>query len=495
MRTLSPLFALCTVAALAACAVNPVTFPPAEDPPAEDPPAEDPPVEDPPAEDPPAEDCDAIGDEDGNGLADCSDPVCASAPVCQIDVPPHGIRVTTAGPGRGTITAIVGAAPCDAACLERLPLGTPVQLTATAAPGSWFRGWVAGCDGRHTCNVVAADGLTVTGDFTDEPNRVFLSSTRHDGNFGGLAGGDAICQQLAQQAGLTGLYRILLSIPPAAWSTRIAGARGWIRVDGEPVGDTTLGDGAGLYNVRTDEHGADVGLGEYWAVGPTTIFGSSYCAGWSSNLGGTTNDRAANYGFTTRTALLDTPIFVGSAPCSQPNRFLCAEVDRQVAVAPIATSGRLAFVTTGSWNLASGLAAADALCASDAGAAGKPGTFKAFLSTSTASAISRFDTAGAPWVRADGLPLLATAKSFESAAYLDAAPGVRLDGSVQPTFALLPFGAPTFNAHGSPGTTCNDWTSSSVNTTAVEGFTPWDTGPRMAGTTCNQSLPVLCLQE
>jgi predicted small lipoprotein YifL len=479
MRTLSQLVALCTVAALAACSVNPVTFP----------------LDDgAPTDDPRAEDCNAIGDEDGNGLADCSDPVCASTPVCQIDVPHQGIRVTTTGPGRGTITATVGAAPCDAACLERLPLGTPVQLTATAAPGSWFHGWTAGCDGRHTCSVVAADGLTVTGDFTDEPNRVFLSSTMHDGNFGGLAGGDAICQQLAQQAGLTGLYRILLSIPPADWSTRIAGARGWIRVDGEPVGDTTLGDGAGLYNVRIDEHGADVGLGQYWAVGPTAIFGSTYCAGWSSNLGGATNDQAANYGYTTRTAHLDTPIFVGSVPCSQPNRFLCAEVDRQVAVAPIATSGRLAFVTTGSWDTTSGLAAADALCTSEAGAAGKPGSFKALLSTSTASAISRFDTAGAPWVRADGLPLLASAKSFESAAYLDTAPGVRLDGSVQPTFTVIPFGAQTFDTPGSLGTTCNDWTTLSVIISA-QGFTPWDTGPRMAATTCNQSLPVLCLQE
>jgi len=32
---------------------------------------------------PPPEDCDAVGDEDGNGLADCADPACIDTPACQ----------------------------------------------------------------------------------------------------------------------------------------------------------------------------------------------------------------------------------------------------------------------------------------------------------------------------------------------------------------------------------------------------------------------------
>src|SRR5437868_5838355 len=32
---------------------------------------------------PPTEDCNAVGDEDGNGLADCADPACAGTPACK----------------------------------------------------------------------------------------------------------------------------------------------------------------------------------------------------------------------------------------------------------------------------------------------------------------------------------------------------------------------------------------------------------------------------
>ena len=65
MRTFSQLFSLCTlclVGALAACSGDSAVPPPGQ----------------------PAEDCLTPGDEDGNGLADCSDPVCAAVSDCQI---------------------------------------------------------------------------------------------------------------------------------------------------------------------------------------------------------------------------------------------------------------------------------------------------------------------------------------------------------------------------------------------------------------------------
>ncbi len=58
MRILVKLTAICVAAALAACSNEPGT-----------------PMPDP-------EDCETAGDEDGNGLADCSDPVCAGAAAC-----------------------------------------------------------------------------------------------------------------------------------------------------------------------------------------------------------------------------------------------------------------------------------------------------------------------------------------------------------------------------------------------------------------------------
>ena len=66
----------------------------------------------------------------------------------------------------------------------------------------------------------------------------------------------------------------------------------------------------------------------------------------------------------------------------------------------------------------SGIAAADALCTSEATAAGLPGTYRAFLATKQASAMSRFDLGGAPWVRVDGVVLATTASDFGAGNFL-----------------------------------------------------------------------------
>lgn len=433
---------------------------------------------------PPTEDCGTPGDEDGNGLADCEDPACAAAPACQ--PVHHGITLTTSGAGSGTITATVGGAPCDAACLAGLASGTVVALTATAAANSWFHGWLAGCSGRHACTVTSSDDLRVTADFTPMPNRAFLSSTAHDGNLGGIAGGDALCQGLATAAGLGGTYHILLGTSSASWTTRITGARGWIRVDGEPAGDTTIGVGPGMYNIRLDEAGRDVPIGAHWGVGPNM---GQYCADWTSNTMAATGDAA----FTTRTALLDSGVFLLGLPCSTVTHFVCVEVDRNVDITPIPTRGRLAFTSTGTWDPTSGIPAADALCTQEATAAGKPGTFKALLATSKASAISRFDTSGAPWVRIDGLPLLPSARDLPAAFSLDVAPGVRLDGSVAPSIASIAIGSnSTLGAVPPVTATCNDW--SSATSASVTGFIPSDARVAFVTSSCGPA-PVLCLQE
>ena len=50
---------------------------------------------------------------------------------------------------------------------------------------------------------------------------VFVSSALHDGNFGGLDAADALCQQLATNAGLVGSYKAWLSSSQAASDTRL----------------------------------------------------------------------------------------------------------------------------------------------------------------------------------------------------------------------------------------------------------------------------------
>jgi hypothetical protein len=445
-----------------------------------------------------AEDCAASGDEDGNGLADCTDPACRDTAACQIDggMRPGRIQITTTGIGLGTITASVAGARCDAACLAAVPAGTMIDFQATAAAGSWFRGWLAGCTGRHACTVAAADGLTITGDFTPEPNRVFLSSTVHDGNFGGLSGGDAVCQSLATAAGLSGTYRILLSSTTIDWTSRLGGARGWIRTDGEPAGEFVPGGrgpgpvGIGLYNLRLDERGRDVGIRGIWSVQVSAATGINYCSAWTSNAN-SGHPNVGGWGYTTQAALLDAFPAQAANVCGAQNHFLCAQVDRNVPVAPIPTLGRLAFTTRAKWDTGTGVAAADALCATEASAAGKAGTFKALLATPTASAISRFNTSGAPWVRADGIPLLATAKAFESASYFDVAPGEHADGTVSVEFTTIALGADATYKMGTLANTCSGWASTGPQ---VIGPTPWDTFPGQWASGCG-AHPVICFQE
>lgn len=93
-------------------------------------------------------------------------------------------------------------------------------------------------------------------------------------------------------------------------------------------------------------------------------------------------------------------------------------------------------------------------------------------------------------VRADGVPLLATAASFLSASLLDVAPGVRLDGDPAALFTAIPLGATDFHTPGSVDSTCNDWGHESEAT----GLSPGNTKPFTLFMGCG-IWSALCLQE
>lgn len=68
-----------------------------------------------------------------------------------------------------------------------------------------------------------------------DPSYVFVTSTLHDGNLGGLEGADAICNQLAA-GNLPGTYKAWLSIPTvAAWERVYDNPEGYRLYDGSPV--------------------------------------------------------------------------------------------------------------------------------------------------------------------------------------------------------------------------------------------------------------------
>ncbi len=93
------------------------------------------------------------------------------------------------------------------------------------------------------------------------PKTVFVTSTIHNGDLGGLTGADAQCQSLADNAGLSGTYLAWLSDDTDSPSTRFAQSTGpYARVDGVVIANdwADLTDGALQAPIRVDQNGNTV---------------------------------------------------------------------------------------------------------------------------------------------------------------------------------------------------------------------------------------------
>jgi hypothetical protein len=154
--------------------------------------------------------------------------------------------------------------------------------------------------------------------------------------------------------------------------------------------------------------------------------------------------------------------------------------------------------TTG-WIPGDGLSGADARCQATADLAGHVGTFRALLATEEASAASRFDSAGPPWVRPDGVPLVAPGVDLFTAQLLDAPLGVSPDGATYYGNFGVWTGAESPTSP-SNGTSCANWTDGTAATSGSagrSGMTPqylWFANSGDAP--CNSDhMLIYCLQE
>ena len=173
-----------------------------------------------------------------------------------------------------------------------------------------------------------------------------------------------------------------------------------------------------------------------------------------------------------------------------------------VTVTPVA--GRHVFSSAGLLAGSGGIAGADALCQREATAAGlaNPTHFLAALATSTASISSRFNLAGAPWVRTDGVLAAATPADF-MAGKLVAPPSPNASGVI-PGAELWGGSTGGLTVPAASGAeNCSDWSSASATATGVL-LEPIYGGPDVAsaftafgtlGLPCNGSQGVLCLEN
>ncbi|MBW2262930.1 MAG: hypothetical protein JRG91_13215 [Deltaproteobacteria bacterium] len=382
------------------------------------------------------------------------------------------LTVTRAGSGSGSVTSTPAGISCGTDCSEAYSHGTAVTLTAAAGSGSVFTGWSGGgCSGTGSCVVTLTAAMTVTATFGPKIyNVAFISPVPTNAMMGGLSGADTLCRGWAASAGIGGTYRAILSTTTTHASTRLGSARGWVRPDGRPVGDLpseifSYSDGllAPLW-ITTD--GSNVGVKSVWSASNNTGTYSTWhtdCGAWTS---ASTTD-TARYGFSNVTAeWLDR----GTATyCDELLHIYCFQVDHTTPLdmSDFTESGRIIFVSTGDFNVTSGLSGADALCASDASTYGALSgrSFLAFLASSGTTAASRFSGGTTPIVRVDGLRV---ADHFTALTTSDLIhpPSIKADGSTETWRVFVGANNPT--TAGTASFTCNGWTSTSSS--ATEGF-------------------------
>jgi hypothetical protein len=323
-------------------------------------------------------------------------------------------------------------------------------------------------------------------------NLMFVTSTTVvPGALGGIAAADGECNARAGAVGLPGTYVAYLTTAGVGGADRLAGSRGWQRIDGRPVVDTVadLKNMDLLYPPVLDESGARVPNDTVVVTG-TDAFGNAgdSCGEWTNTL---LDVNQGEVGWTDANWVAG---FYSS--CSTSARLYCFGVGNTAAVAT-PPAGRTAFLAATVVVVAMGSRAdADASCQSEATTNGIAGSYLALLPDATTSAISRFDTTKPTWYRLDGAALATSPDAF-AAGELLAPLNQYGDRSriAQDFYAWTGNVLP--NAVGSNAGTCESWSrntsgnSGGIGLPAVLGVTQFASSSQ----TCSAANAIYCLEK
>jgi hypothetical protein len=328
--------------------------------------------------------------------------------------------------------------------------------------------------------------LLVAGDAAAQFNTVFVTSTLHTGNLGGLAGADSICQARANAAGLTGTYRAWLSSTLSSAISRMGSARGFVRRDGAAIADSLSSlttENALLNAINLTESNAVVGSEGVWTG---TVSGGTFsglgCSDWISTTGsGTVGASFGGPGMWTN---------FGASGCATPRHLICFQIDLTAPLTVPPPTGRLIFLYSGTFAISpGGLAAADAACAADASDAGLPGNFIALMATSSATAVSRLDNASVNYQRRDGITV-GTKAQLGGTAGVQSGIWQLADGTYPSTSNVAVWtGSIAPNVAGTLPSTCSNWSSTSgdatIGSAGLVDTEWWNTGQAP----CNANYP------
>jgi hypothetical protein len=153
--------------------------------------------------------------------------------------------------------------------------------------------------------------------------RVFVSSTIKTGNLGGVAGADALCNQLATAATLGGTYRAWLSVSGADAIDHITSSGPWHLVTGELVAadKATLTSGALKHLIDKTEKGVTPAVAEdrtWTGTGPNGRYVGPDCTLWTGAGSGLSGEA--------RNATPNKWTDLVAEGCGQVNRVYCFEL-------------------------------------------------------------------------------------------------------------------------------------------------------------------------
>lgn len=397
-------------------------------------------------------------------------------------------HVTVDVTGRGAVR--VAGLWCTDHCAHDLPIGTALDVMAVPRDGSMVLADTSTCPGD--CTTLAGDA-SIAISFGIAPitaNRIFVSSTTLAMPFGGLGAADAFCQARADALSLGGTFVAMLSTSSTNMRDRLAGSRGWVRLDGVSVLDQPTDIWTEQINpISVDETGAAAASvsGVYTGTNDAgAVFAGRTCGDWAVTTGSgeirNTSWSGATVGVTS------------GGGCSLPLPLFCAETGKQVALAPTPWPfGRYVFTSGADWRPDQGLASADALCSTEAAAAGLPGTYKALLADVGVAATSRFTSLAGPWRRSDDV--LVTLGDL-GAGPVDAPLNRDARGELTPNSRVW-VGSSNPTLPGDVASTCDGWTDKTSGATGsmhrAFDIKEWISG---GGFPCtNTPVGVYCVQE
>jgi hypothetical protein len=327
------------------------------------------------------------GDACGNGTC--------SAGSCVVTL---SFSMTFYGAAAGSVsTSPTSNVSCNGPCTTsaQFPIGSNVTLT-TSVPGGNIFNWTGGCTGGSAVCALALNTNVTVGLVVSHNNYAFITSTASDAKLGGLTGADQRCQNAAATAGLPldGFQAFIVEAGMANITSRLtaAGARGWVRVDGQPFADqiSDLTGGAIRTPLWVTETGGFIYQGTPWtgANFDGTPSGND-CSAWTTNASTSNGSNGVNYEFE------GLWYGEGNYGCNTTyNQLYCLGTTLSNPMTYAKTPGRIAFLSKANFDTSKGISggttgittgSADVLCQTEATQAGLSGTYLALLATTGAS--------------------------------------------------------------------------------------------------------------